>query len=427
MSIKEKFLDWTKLDFEPCVYDKRRQRLLKLLEKEEAVMLIPARVGPGPNTFRQNDNFNYFTGLELPESVLVADAKDGIRLYMPHTDVRFSSPARPNDFPGRDLLDDPAVWAFCGIADLRPFEEFDAFLDSLKGRTIYLPMPDQRPLEALSSSYFFQWDGEQGFAYHLLRQKPQLTFLNGFELCARLRMVKDPQEIEAIQRAIRITEQSILATLPLVKPGVDERTLIGRLEDEFRRLGAQRVAFDSIVKGGKNAHYAWRILGSHYDRRNQILQEGDVVVFDVGAEWNHYTSDIGRTFPVGKHFTPKQFDRLERVRTVVEAIRDAIRPGILLGDLREIALKHLEPSHHQYMQVDSYYGHHIGLSAGDPSLLEAPLQTGMVFTIEPWYYNHDENVSVFTEENIVVTQDGARVLSDGIPIDAGSLERLKNM
>lgn len=424
MERPQSFFEWSSLLFSPEIYQARRERLLALLCADDGVMLIPSRHGPGESTFRQNDAFNYFTGLELPDSMLVADSRDGVTLYLPHEDARFTSPVRPNDFPGRPLLDDPDFRAKAGIDRLRPMEEFDGRLQTFGARPVYLPMPNRQPLDLVQTGYIFHWDTAQGLAYHLAHTT-QLALKNGYELMARLRMIKGPEEVETIRRAVKITEESILATLPMVKPGVDERTLIGKLEFEFRRRGSQRNAFDSIVKGGLNAHCAWRILGSHYDRRNQVLKDGDAVVFDVGAEYNYYASDIGRTFPVGERFTPMQYDRLQRVHDVVLAVTQAVRPGVTLGELRQVALRNLAPEHHPYMQVDSYYGHHIGLSAGDPSLMEEPLQPGMVFTIEPWYYNHVDHVSVFIEENVVVTQNGVEVLSNGIPHSPDDLQRIR--
>jgi Xaa-Pro aminopeptidase len=108
----------------------------------------------------------------------------------------------------------------------------------------------------------------------------------------------------------------------------------------------------------------------------------------------------------------------------VEKIIAASTPGATFADLKRVALDALPPDQHEYMQVGSYFGHHIGLNSGDPSLLEQPLEPGMVFTVEPWYYNHDRQLAVFLEENIVVTDSKAIIISDGLPRDAAGLESL---
>lgn len=110
--------------------------------------------------------------------------------------------------------------------------------------------------------------------------------------------------------------------------------------------------------------------------------------------------------------------------SVVEAILDDVEPGVTLRELTAIAQSKIPPEERKYMQTGSYYGHHIGLSTGDPALMDIPLAPGMIFTVEPWYYNHDKEIAVFTEEVVVVTDEGARVLTPGIPRSPVELEKL---
>ena len=88
------------------------------------------------------------------------------------------------------------------------------------------------------------------------------------------------------------------------------------MEAEFKRQGSQRLAFSSIIKSGPNSLWPWRILASHYDRRNRTMETGELVIFDVGCEYNYYSSDVGRTFPVSGKFSPKQREILEMEVTV---------------------------------------------------------------------------------------------------------------
>ncbi len=129
--------------------------------------------------------------------------------------------------------------------------------------------------------------------------------------------------------------------------------------------------------------WPWRILASHYDRRNRRMQAGDLVIFDVGCEVDTYASDIGRTFPVSGRFDAEQKKILEMVTGVADAIIAATGPGTTFGELKDVALAALPKDHHKYMQTSSFFGHHIGLDVGDLSLLEQPLEAGMVFTVEP--------------------------------------------
>lgn len=114
---------------------------------------------------------------------------------------------------------------------------------------------------------------------------------------------------------------------------------------------------------------------------------------------------------MGGTFSDLQREKLMVSTQAADAIIAAVRPGVTLRELTAIAYEAIPDAEEQYMQTPSYFGHHIGLSSGDPALLDVPLEEGMVFTVEPWYYNHDLQISVFVEDVILVTEDGAEVLT----------------
>ena len=257
---------------------------------------------------------------------------------------------------------------------------------------------------------------------HVLHSDLELE--NAFEHVARLRMIKSPEEIAVIRRACAITVKAIRHAADHVRDGVDERTLEGELEAAFKRGGAPRVAFDSIIKSGPNSLWPWRILASHYERRNRTMHDGDLVIFDGGCELNHYASDMGRTFPVSGRFTPEQRDILEMVTAVADAMIAAIRPGVTLADVQAAGVAMIPAAHRKYMQTGLYFGHHIGLSVGDSSLQAAVLQPGMIFTVEPWYYNHDQQIAVFIEDDVLVTSTGVENLTKDLPRTPEALERM---
>jgi Xaa-Pro aminopeptidase len=237
-------------------------------------------------------------------------------------------------------------------------------------------------------------------------------------------MIKSPAELAVIRRAVRLTEQALRETARLVRPGVDERSLEGVLEAAYKRGGAQRLGFASIIKSGPNSLWPWRILAAHYDRRNREMQPGELVIFDIGCELDYYTSDIGRTFPVSGLFTAEQRRILDMEVAVADTMIREIRPGRTLAEIQKAAAAKIPDRERQYMATGTYFGHHIGLSSGDPSLFDVPLRPGMVITVEPWYYNHDRKLAVFTEDDILVTAGGAENLSAGLPRSPGELERL---
>jgi Xaa-Pro aminopeptidase len=154
------------------------------------------------------------------------------------------------------------------------------------------------------------------------------------------------------------------------------------------------------------------------------MHDGELVIFDVGCELDHYASDIGRTFPVSGEFTSEQRRLLRMITVVSDSILAAIRPGITLAELNEVGVAQIPSQERRYMQAGLYYGHHIGLASGDPSLPDAPLEPGMVFTVEPWYYNHERGVAVFIEDNVLVTSTGVEVLTTQLPRTPEELEQL---
>ena len=109
--------------------------------------------------------------------------------------------------------------------------------------------------------------------------------------------------------------------------------------------------------------------------------------------------------------------------TVSDAVIAAVRPGVRLADLTRIAYATIPDDEEPHMQTPSWFGHHIGLSAGDPALPDEPLAAGMVFTVEPWYYNHDLEIAVFVEDVVLVTDDGAEVLTRTLPRTPEEIER----
>jgi Xaa-Pro aminopeptidase len=425
---EERFFDWTSLQFPAEEYAQRRQTLLTQLEGREGVVLIPSAHGLSHgDTFRQADDFLYFTGLELPGSALVLDLPTGrATLFVPERDFRFESADRRNDFPGRALKSDPALADVTGIEDIRAYDSLAVALAGWERLRVPVHVDAGRPgaIRQVVTALIPDWDPLLLSLYHLQATYPHLQIRNMYGPIAYLRMIKSPLEVEAIRRSLAATQSAIRTAALRVRPGVTERDLEAAFEGRCKEEGAQRIAFASIIKSGPNSLWPWRILASHYDRRNRAMAEGELVIFDVGCEVDYYVSDVGRTFPVSGRFTVQQRAALEMEVGVSDAIIGAIAPGRTLAELQDVGRAAIPESQRRYMQAGLFFGHHIGLSTGDPSLPDAPLRPGMVFTVEPWYYNHDTGISVFTEDVVLVTENGAEVLTSGLPRTPDELERM---
>ena len=425
---EESFFDWTSLQFPAAEYSTRREALIaNLRDLSGGVFLAPSQHNVGGDTFRQYDNFYYFTGLELPNSMLLVDADSGRTIvFAPRRDPRFENPSRRNDFPGRLLADDPAFSAASGLEHIRPFERFEDYLAQAvtQGRTIWVDQQRGGEVRSGETNAINTWNLGEGLAFHLTATHPSATVRNAYPVVAELRVVKSDAEVAVMRRAAEVSARALLHAAGFVKDGVDERGLEAEFEAECKRGGSQRLAFPSIVKSGPNSLWPWRILASHYDRRNRRMHSGDLVIFDVGCELDHYVSDMGRTFPVSGSFTEEQAETLRMVTRVTDSIIAAVRPGVTFRQLTEVAQRQIPPDHREYMQTGLYYGHHLGLSTGDPNDPDAPLAPGMIFTVEPWYYNHDREIAVFVEDEVLVTEDGAEVLTSLLPRSVEELEGL---
>ncbi len=421
------YFEWTSLPFSKEELAQRREKLTTILQRQDitGVVLIPARDGFSyGETFRQLDDFYYFTGLELPNSILVLDpAEKSAVVYTPERDLRFESNSRPNDFPGRSLLSDTAIAGQSGLS-LKNMNDFSTLMDQKAGETVLINSGRQGAVTFASGDYIATHSPVQVLMQALQGKHDGLTFENIYGSIAEVRMIKSPAEIKLMRRSVAITVEGIKIAAKEIKPGVDERYLEGVLEGSYKINGSHRLAFGSIIKSGPNSLWPWRILATHYNRRNRILENGDLVIFDVGCEYENYVSDVGRTFPVSGKFSNTQKEILEMEIGIADQIIAFIKPGITFSDIRQLTDSIIPGDAKKYMQVGLYFGHHLGLSTGDPNLSGARLQPGMIFTVEPWYYNHDDQISVFTEDVILVTEDGNEVLSKGLPRTPEGLENL---
>jgi Xaa-Pro aminopeptidase len=429
----EHFTAWTAPVFPTAEYVARRAAALDGLHTGE-VLIVPSAEGTsGGETFRQLDDFEYFLGLDVPRSVLAIDSRTGKSLlFVPRDDPRFTNPGRPNDFPGRPLAADPALRALSGVDSVLIDDALPAYLATLAARGGRVLMNLGRgsslgPPTDANATPFDSPSATDGLARLLRARYSAITVGSAYELIAGLRMVKSPREIAKMREAARVTSEAIARGARRVADGGTERALTGSFIGDCLAQGAQRVAFTPIIKSGENSLWPWHILGAQYDRRDRAMHDGELVIFDVGCERDHFASDVGRTFPVAGRFTVRQRELVEMVRRISDAVIAAAKPGVTLADLQKIAEANIPAWAKPKMQAPLYFGHHLGLDSGDPSIAEIPLAAGMVFTIEPWFYDHEAGVAVFVEDEILIVPGGSENLTASLPRDAAGLERMRQV
>ena len=281
---------------------------------------------------------------------------------------------------------------------------------------------------------------EARFTKWLLSKYPAHSVAKSNPILQRLRSVKDQIEIDLIQNACDITEKGFRRILNFVKPNVWEYEIEAEFAHEFLRNRSKGFAYTPIIASGNNAN----IL--HYIENNQQCKTGDLILFDVAAEYANYSSDMSRTIPVSGRFTKRQKAVYNAVNHVKNEATKLLVPGTIwadyhvevgkimtselvgLGLLDKADLQNENPKSPAYKQYFMHgTSHHMGLDTHDYGLLHEPMQANMVFTVEPGIYIPDEGFGIRLEDNVVVQEKGAPInLMKNSPIEAEEIEDLMN-
>jgi len=262
------------------------------------------------------------------------------------------------------------------------------------------------------------------------------------------RLIKDEHELALMHRAGQISVAAHRAAMLAGRPGSSENALEGLLEGEFRAAGAKRFAYPSIVATGSNGCVL------HYHENDAPIADGDMLLIDAGCEYAGYASDITVTWPASGHFSEPQRRLYDAVLRVQNAVVDAVRPGasfqllndmacrLLLGEMQQLGLVDAEASIDDLMEAKAYQpyymhsiGHWIGMDVHDVGAYgenrSRPFEPGMVLTVEPGIYVSSDaegapeelrGLAVRIEDDIAVTADGHRNLTEGLPRSVEEIE-----
>ncbi len=228
----------------------------------------------------------------------------------------------------------------------------------------------------------------------------------------RLRMVKDEAEIQRMDKAIAITIEGHRTATRELRAGTTERKVASRIDDTFYAFGATGMAFPSIVGAGPNG----AVL--HWEKRDRVIQDGDLVVVDIGSSYGNYASDVTRTYPVSGKFSAEQKKVYDTVLAIQDQVIAAVRPGITLERLNQIAEQALNAAGYDAVH---YVGHYVGLQVHDVGDTGAPLEAGMVITVEPGIYLKDQ-FGVRIEDMVLVTPRGNRLMTQALPRKTAEVE-----
>jgi len=372
---------------------------------------------PQATSFRQDNDFFYLTGLETHDAWLIITAADSAHgesfLFLP--------PRNPGQerWTGAALGPGPDAAAATGIpvANIHSADSIQVFLRRFAGQgsraggtTLWVRHTER--------------DTRPEFIRALILEGRNVTSRDLLPVLGALRLVKDADEIRRLTRAVELSAAGHIAAIKFATPGVFEYEIEAVAEATFRRLGAERLGYPSIVGSGLNS----TVL--HYDENRRQTEAGDLIVMDMGAEFGYYTADITRTIPVSGKFTARQRAIYELVLGAQQAAIDAVKPGLSLRDLDAVARKYIADHSGDLCGAGGcgrYFihslSHWIGMDVHDPGG-GAPLAPGMAFTIEPGIYLPEEALGVRIEDDVLVTGDGCLLLSRAAPRTVAELEKL---
>ena len=403
-------------------FAEHRERLYQTLAENTLVIAyagIPIHTNEDDYyDFSVNSQYFYLTGLERESTAFLAyktAEKTREMLFIEEPDPL--SERWTGKMPTRE-----EVQEISGIRDVRYTDSLEAAIGSFMGRF--------RVEQVYFDLYRCQMNDLPDYnvvmAERFMRAYPQVTLKDLHTACVPLREQKDADEVERIRKAVDITRQGLEFVMKNLKPGMMEYQVQADFEYTCRRLGAKRQAFPTIAGSGING------CMMHYGTNHCQVEDGSLILLDLGAEYENYCSDITRTYPANGKFSPRQREIYELVLKANKAVAAAAKPGITTRNLNDIACRVLGEGLvamgmiQDVSEVGKYYmhgvSHPIGIDVHDISLTGDVLQPGWVISDEPGLYIDEEAIGIRIEDDLLITEDGCEVLSKDIIKDPDAIE-----
>ena len=423
------------LPLNPGIFIQNRKRFVAKMDKNSIAVFnsndeLPTN-GDALHKFKQNSDLFWLTGIEQEDSMLV--------LFPDNPDPKYREVlvlVRPNalkeKWDGHRLRVNEAQ-AISGIQNIVWLDGLDAMLqpwvhlaDSIylnsnenDRKSNYVPVRDYRYAEMMKQRY------------------PLHHFKRSSKILKELRAVKTAEEVEVIQHAIDITDNTFRRLLKFIRPGVMEYEIEAEIFHSFLSQRATGPGYGSIIASGDRA----RTL--HYVENNQECKDGELILMDFGAEYGYYNADLTRTVPVSGKFGRRQKTVYNACLHLHHYAASILKPGISILDytekvgdeatvvfqkiglLKKSDIKNEDPDNRAYRKY-LYHGisHHLGIDVHDLGTRTEPIKAGMVFTIEPGIYIEEEKMGVRIENNFWITKNGNKDLMKNIPITVEDIEAL---
>ena len=388
-------------------YKNNRSKVLKNIKDNSMVLLFagkaPKKTADENYPFTPNRNFYYLTGIDEEEHILFMSKINGVIreiLFIKEVDeIR-------EKWEGKTIRKEE-VSDICGILEVKYLNELESFfakeLLTKESLNLYLD------LEKGNSSYDF---------INKIKEKYfNIEIKNIFSTIAELRLVKSEEEIDRIRKAISITIDGVNELMKNSKAGIKEYELEAYFDFVCKKNGIKDFAFKTIAAAGKNA----TVL--HYVTNDSELKDGDLILFDLGAQYKYYNGDISRTFPINGKFTERQKQVYNSVLYVNQRIIEEMKPGVKFLEINKLAKDLIAEECiklgliKEKGDVSKYYyhsiGHSLGLDTHDVELenRDVVFEPGMIYTVEPGIYIEEEGIGIRIEDDVLITNEGNEVLT----------------
>ena len=359
--------------------------------------------------FRQQSDFFYLTGINAENAFLLIapdypDESCREMLFIePYDEVKAT-------WQG-EMLDATQATEITGVKTVKGSDTFFSVLNDIAfsgyGDTIFLNSYEYPKYECAVETI------QQRFVKKIKAMYPMHNFGRTAPILNALRMVKSDDEIAIIQHACDITAMAFRRCLETVKPDMYEYQVQAEIEYIFKRNNATGHAYAPIIAGGKNA------CCLHYSKNQSKLNDGDLLLFDIGCEYQNYSSDLSRTIPINGKFSVRQKDCYNTVLDVMKEITQRYRPGHCINEINQAA--------RQAMGENSKYlihgvSHHIGLDVHDSIDKFKPFEPGMILTCEPGIYIREEGIGIRIENDLLITEGEPINLFAGLPTELEEIE-----
>lgn len=411
------------------MYKGRRKKVFKSLEDNSMLLLYsgvaPKRTADQLYPYEVNRNFYYLTGIDQADSYLLM-----LKGNKKEEAILFLEPSNPL----KAKWDGPTL-SFEGSKEL---SQVDNVLnnDQVRNYIARLLSPTRAASFGTLKHFYFDLErmsvneipsvGEK-FANDFQQLYPHLVIKNINPIINEMRSIKDASEVDLVKEAIDITNKGILGILENLQPGLKENQLEAYYNFVLNWHGV-KPSFKTILGSGVNG----TIL--HYSDNNSLMEDGDLVLLDLGVEFRKYCSDISRTFPVNGKFTPRQKEIYEIVLHTNKEVIKFLKPGVTTEEFNNLAKKLLAEGLMKIgkiqdeSELSKYYyhsiGHFLGLDVHDVGNYTEPFKAGQILTVEPGLYLEDEKIGIRIEDNILLTKNGNINLSEKIPKEIEDIERI---